>query len=301
MWLQIRGPDGTLVERWKVRFEVCYGVRSGERTGNLPGNVREFQYYDDRETLGDILDEYVFTDEPDKKFVIFAAPTSLRNLIDYAEAEGIDGSAEELMDSGNAAMFDAMLIDEASMMDLPLLFLIGAFLRTKGRLLLVGDHRQMQPIQKHDWESKDRQTIEENTPHVSVLDLIRFLRGDDETEFEELERELPEWPNPDAVIPMDRLEITYRLPPAMAALASELFYKEDGITSTRRATPNTCPMSATRLSLHGWRLPSTPSPELLSCYTMMRLQRKIAHLNRTLSNKSKTNCQLSTLIQQTMK
>jgi len=203
-------------------------VRSGGN-GDTPENVRELQYYDDRELLGDLLDEYVFTDDPTKKLIIFAAPTSLRNLVDYAESDNIEASAEELMASGDAPIIDAMLIDEASMMDLPLLFLAGAFLREAGQLLLVGDHRQMQPIQQHDWESEDRQTIEENTPNVSVLDLIRFLRGDAKTEFEELERDVPEWPDADSVIPMDRLRLTYRLPPAMADLTTELFYAEDGI------------------------------------------------------------------------
>lgn len=219
-------------------------VRSGG-SGDTPTNVRELQYYDDREQLGDLLDEYVFTDDPTKKLIIFAAPTSLRNLVHYAESDNIGASAEELMASGDASIIDAMLIDEASMMDLPLLFLAGAFLRESGQLLLIGDHRQMQPIRKHDWESEDRQTIEENTPNVSVLDLIRFLRGDAKTELEELERDVPEWPDVDSVIPMDRLRLTYRLPPAMADLTTELFYAEDGIDLESRSPADLMPDART--------------------------------------------------------
>ena len=219
-------------------------VRSGDR-GDTPTNIRELQYFDDRELLGDLLDEYVFTEDPTKKIIIFAAPTTLRNLVDYAESDNLAASAEELMASGDAPIIDAMLIDEASMMDLPLLFLAGAFLREAGQLLLVGDHRQMQPIQQHDWESEDRQTIEENTPNVSVLDLIRFLRGDAKTEFEELERNVPEWPNADIVIPMDRLRLTYRLPPAMADLTTELFYAEDGIDLESRSPADLMPDART--------------------------------------------------------
>lgn len=158
---------------------------------------------------------------------MFTTPVTLRNLVQTVREE-VD-SVETFMTDGRPRLFDLLLVDEASMMDLPLSFLTGAFLDRDKQLLLVGDHRQMQPIQSHDWEAENRQTIEENTPAVSALDFLRFLRGDEDSSFEHFDCEPPTWSDRDSVVPMDQLRTTYRLPPAMAEFETELFYHRDGI------------------------------------------------------------------------
>lgn len=167
---------------------------------------------------------------------------TLRNLTDAVASiidEDVDqitldneDNVDALIRSGDARVFDYALIDEASMMDLPLLFLLGAFLRESRQLMLIGDHRQMRPIQSHDWESEDRKTIEEHTPSLSVLNLMRFLRGqtDDDETLEYLEREPPQWSNPGNVLPLVQFDTTYRFTTPMADLETELFYQKDNLS-----------------------------------------------------------------------
>lgn len=211
-------------------------VRSGAaRPGKLPENVLDYSSYHDADKIRDMF-ETILKDEG-HQLVLFTTPTTLRNtmntiagLVDPASTDALGDPVDHLLAAGTGRLFDYALVDEASMMDLPLLFLLGAFLRETGQLQLVGDHRQMQPIQSHDWETEDRQTIEEHTPAVSALDFVRFLRGHTNGGLEHLEREPPAWDTPDDVVPMDQLRTTYRLPPAMAKLETELFYHRDGIT-----------------------------------------------------------------------
>jgi uncharacterized protein len=207
-------------------------VRSDSITGALPESVTELHYFDHRDELQALFNQHVLAADAPGPLLVFATPVTLRNTVHAVRGEIDDEiqSAEALMTAGRARLFDTILVDESSMMDLPLLFLGGAFLGRNRQLLLVGDHPQMQPIQSHDWDAEDRQTIEENTPAVSALDFIRFLRGDADSNFERFEREPPQWHNKERVLPMDRLRTTYRLPPAMARFESTLFYYRDNIT-----------------------------------------------------------------------
>ena len=218
-------------------------IQSGSLSGDFPQNVHEYRAYDDREELQEIFAEYVLTTDSPGPLLVFTTPATLRNFVNVAsEMIGDDvSSVEELMVDGRSQLFDFTLIDEASMMDLPLLFLVGAFLGRDKQLMLIGDHRQMQPIQSHDWETEDRQTIEENTPAVSALDFLRFLRGDQDSNFEQFDRDSPTWSDKEAVLPMDRLKTTYRLPPAMARFETELFYHRDDITLESGAPGCTIP------------------------------------------------------------
>jgi len=221
-----------LAEEGFLDDAVLMRVRSTSQSDELPDSVREYHYYDNSEELEDIFERYVLTNNAPGPLIIFTTPVTLRNLVNSVRSlidEGVD-AAEEFLRDGRAQLFDLALVDEASMMDLPLLFLVGAFLRRDKQLLLIGDHRQMEPIQKHDWDTEDRKTIEENTPSVSVLDFARFLRGDEDSDFEQLDREPPTWDHKDSVLPMDRLKTTYRLPPAMARFETELFYYHDDLT-----------------------------------------------------------------------
>lgn len=220
-----------LADAGTLEDAVLVRIRSDEPTGDLPDNVREYHYYDHQEELEALFEQYVLASTSPGPLILFAAPVTLRNFVNSIRWSIDDDadSVEEFMADGRSRLFDLLLIDEASMMDLPLLFLAGAFLKQDRQLLLVGDHRQMQPIQSHDWEAEDRQTIEENTPAVSALDFMRFLRGDEDSNFERFDREPPTWHDKEFVLPMDRLGTTYRLPPAMARFETELFYHQDNI------------------------------------------------------------------------
>lgn len=232
-----------LAETGILEDAVLIRIRPGSPTDELPDNVREYHYYDDREELTSLFEDHVLASDSPGPLIVFSTPVTLRNFV-HSVRGSIDGevsSVEEFMADGRARLFDLALVDEASMMDLPVLFLVGAFLGRDKQLLVVGDHRQMQPIQSHDWEAEDRQTIEEHTPAVSVLDFVRFLRGDEDSNFETLDRDPPTWPDKEAVLPMDRLRTTYRLPPAMARFETELFYYRDHITLESRAPARAIP------------------------------------------------------------
>lgn len=135
-----------------------------------------------------------------------------QDKVTYAYEQGLD-------------LFDAIVVDEASMMPLPEFFMVGAFASKRSQLLIAGDHRQMPPVQSHDWKEETRRTIEETIPYLSVLNYYRFLRGDTvDSISENAQVESPEVP-----IPMAQLEETYRCHEDVADFLSEWMYKKDGI------------------------------------------------------------------------
>lgn len=221
-----------LSEKGMLQDAKLIRIRPSGVSGKFPDNVDEYAVYNHRDELESLFEEHVLSDGGAAPLIVFTTPVTLRNMVNsvrWVIDEEAD-TAEEFMTDGRARLFDYLLIDEASMMDLPLLFLTGAFLKRDSQLMLIGDHRQMQPIQSHDWEGEDRQTIEEHTPSVSALDFIRYLRGDNDNKFEQFDREPPVWSDKDAVLPLDQLRTSYRLPPAMAQFETELFYHRDNIT-----------------------------------------------------------------------
>jgi len=134
-------------------------------------------------------------------------------------------------------MAELVVIDEASMMDLPMFIMATMGTKDGSQVLIVGDHRQMQPIQAHNWEVEDRKTIEEHVPFLSAINFLRFLRGElDPEEHKEFEKLLyrnpPLWESKEVmenVIPIHRLRETHRLPQIAAEMHSELIYSKDGI------------------------------------------------------------------------
>lgn len=194
--------------------------------------VRNVYYNDASDTeLSQLFDQYI--DDGGEQSLFFGPPVSIRSgLNKMIQAGTEDNQISDWMETGESAIFDLAVIDEASMMDLPLFFLLGAFVAEGGQMMLVGDHRQMQPIQKHDWESEDREPIERHRPFLSTLDFFRFLRGDEDVELDLVNRDPPELDNPEAALPDHKLRATYRLPPESAKMHTELFYEQDGIELT---------------------------------------------------------------------
>lgn len=214
--------------------------------------VEHIAYHHDEgeERLRHLYEEFVLEadDNDPTQFVLFGPPTSIRGAVDKIapllldlealdrqDGQDHDPSVWELLEEGDSNLFDLTVVDEASMMDLPLVFLVGAFSRDDGQLMLAGDHRQMQPIRTHDWESETRETIEDTVPFLSALDFVRFLKGDI-NDMEYIERSSPELDEglgpeeqEEATIPIYPLEESFRLPQPVANLLTELFYEKDGI------------------------------------------------------------------------
>jgi uncharacterized protein len=195
--------------------------------------VTSVQYSEAKtETLQRLYESYLSPDgDNDGSAIFFGPPASLRsclNKILRTVSKAPSDSITVAMSDGTTELFDTVVIDEASMMDLPLCFLVASFVDENGQFVLVGDHRQMEPIQKHEWDEEDREPIERHNPFLSALDFLRYLRGED-VDLEHIEREPPELSDPDETFPVHRLEETHRLPPESASLHTDLFYEQDGI------------------------------------------------------------------------
>ena len=223
-------PPGS--DRDAVDFvRICSSAGQGidhERIQNV-----NYNQADDEELVA-LFERYFGPDaSEDQQAIFFGPPVSIRSCLNRMLRLWSDGDdairIRDWMESGDSAVFDLAVIDEASMMDLPLFFLLGAFVAEGGQLMLVGDHRQMQPIQKHDWESEDREPIEHHRPFLSTLDFFRFLRGETDVDLEFINRNPPELDDPDETLPNHRLFVTYRLPQESADMHTDLFYQQDGI------------------------------------------------------------------------
>ena len=122
----------------------------------------------------------------------------------------------------NEGYFDLLVVDEASMMRLPELILSGAFIDKNAQILVAGDHRQLPPIQVHNWEKEDRRTIEEMASFLSAMDFLRLLRQEDLglEHVKSLHK---------ADIPAERLCETHRCHQIVAQFLKEWIYHKDGI------------------------------------------------------------------------
>ena len=129
------------------------------------------------------------------------------------------GGKEPSWDEG---FFDLLVVDEASMMRLPELILSGAFVNKNAQILVAGDHRQLPPIQSHNWEKEDRRTIEEMASFLSAMDFLRLLRQEDLglEHVKSLHK---------ADIPTERLSETHRCHQVVAQFLREWVYHKDGI------------------------------------------------------------------------
>jgi hypothetical protein len=109
---------------------------------------------------------------------------------------------------------DTLVIDEASMMAFPYMMALSTNLAPEGRLMLAGDHRQLSPIYKHDWESEDRPPVIKYHPHYSAYDAVAAIADS--------------IPDGDGRVVRSALDNTYRLPWEVREIISGV-YREDGI------------------------------------------------------------------------
>ena len=70
---------------------------------------------------------------------------------------------------------DCVVLDEASQMSIPEAIMATLPLAPDGRLIVVGDHRQMPPIVSHDWANEARRTFQEFKSYESLFLALRAL------------------------------------------------------------------------------------------------------------------------------
>jgi hypothetical protein len=101
---------------------------------------------------------------------------------------------------------DLLVLDEASQMNLPEAIMAALPLKPDAPLIVVGDHRQMPPIVKHDWDAEARRTFRQYQVYASLFDTLRAQ-------------------NP----PMIRFAESFRLHATMAEFLRQEIYRHDGI------------------------------------------------------------------------
>lgn len=194
-------------------------------------------YYDDddaqevREIQNRLLGQQTIGDDTDAEEHIILFTTASR-------AWGLAGKltneydADELLESG-ADLFDLLAIDEASMQTVPELLLAGSFYRPGGQVLIAGDHRQMPPVQRHEWREERRPTVAAVAPYLSTLDYCRLLRGDTIDSLDDETRELihvaADNTETEIDLPLHQLEETYRCHTRVASFLKRWVYANDDI------------------------------------------------------------------------
>lgn len=158
--------------------------------------------------------------------IIFGTPARLQKMIKNLPKVTLEDAYIQ-----GSNFFDLLAADEASMLQMHQLFMCSAFIDdTHGQILLTGDHRQMPPVQRYDWQNETRRNIVENVPYLSALNYFRFLRGED------VERVDESVDQPDASIPITRLKKTYRCHTKVTEFLKEWIYKQDDIDYTSDKT-----------------------------------------------------------------
>lgn len=101
---------------------------------------------------------------------------------------------------------DLLVLDEASQMNLPEAVMAALPMKADAPLVVVGDHRQMPPIVKHDWEGEARRTFRQFQVYESLFDTLRARDT-----------------------PMIRFAESFRLHSAVAEFLRQEVYRHDGI------------------------------------------------------------------------
>jgi hypothetical protein len=114
---------------------------------------------------------------------------------------------------------DCLVLDEASQMNLPEAIMAALALKDDGQVIVVGDHRQMPPIVKHDWASEARRTFREFRTHESLFRTLLPMK-----------------------LPLIQFAESFRLHADMAEFLRREVYAQDGITyfSRREETLPPC-------------------------------------------------------------
>ncbi len=134
------------------------------------------------------------------------------------------GTRGSIKDKWGKEMFgqeiaDCLILDEASQMNLPEAILAALPLKQGGRLIVVGDHRQMPPIVKHAWSSEPRRTFQEYRSYESLFETLLPLG-----------------------LPIIRFEESFRLHAEMAEFLRREIYRQDEIPFHSKRTKTLGPI-----------------------------------------------------------
>ncbi|QDU21332.1 bifunctional RecB family nuclease/DEAD/DEAH box helicase [Urbifossiella limnaea] len=110
---------------------------------------------------------------------------------------------------------DLLVLDEASQLSLPAAVMAALPLKPDAPVVVVGDHRQMPPIVKHDWDAEARRTFAQYQVYESLFDTL-----------------LAQKPPP----PVIRFAESFRLHAAMAEFLRREVYRHDGIAYHSKKT-----------------------------------------------------------------
>lgn len=96
----------------------------------------------------------------------------------YLFAGGTPGAVHDLVKGRKLSIarnqpFTLLVLDEASRMGLPEAVMAAKALAPAGKVIVVGDHRQMQPIRAREWDSDPRRVFEAYAPFESAYDALR--------------------------------------------------------------------------------------------------------------------------------
>lgn len=156
---------------------------------------------------------------PDDPYLVLAGtPASLAKLAPSKDPFGTD-------------TLDLVVLDEASQMSLPESLLATLPLTRGGRVVVVGDPRQMPPIVQHAWENEARRTFQVFPTYLSLFDFLLALKP-----------------------PLIQFEESFRLHQSMAEFLREAIYQHDGIAyhshklATLEPLPSENPLVAAALS-----------------------------------------------------
>lgn len=186
-------------------------------------HVTYLDYHGDHEELQRVVDRIRGTQSCST--LVFATPARMYKLIDNLDITLDESLSPEQWLEGDAAFFDFLAVDEASMMRLPSFLAAGAFLRDDAQILVAGDQRQMPPVKKHDWDSERRRITQERVPYLSTLDYCRLLRGDSIENVDENHCMVQRT----ADLPLYQLEQSYRCHTDVADFLQTHVYAQDGI------------------------------------------------------------------------
>lgn len=126
-------------------------------------------------------------------------------------------------------LWHLLAVDEASMLELPTLLLAGSAFRSDGQLLVGGDHRQLPPVQKYDWDNVHQRSIRSTAAYLSTLDYLRLLRGDEVLPPEQQAHVACDRDAAAIQLPLVRLGTTYRFDDWVAEFIRQAVYEQDDI------------------------------------------------------------------------
>ena len=159
-----------------------------------------------------------------RRFVRKGESARVNELVNGARYAVVGGTPGKIRKLGRTALkdkqeplFDLCVIDEASQMSAPDALQATVGLKRTGRAIFVGDHRQMPPIVKHDWDQETATTFDPYAMHRSIFDLIREERRD---------------------TPHEKFSRSFRLHRDVAEYLRREIYEQDGIPYHSELAPS---------------------------------------------------------------